>query len=73
VVSVVHLALNLGSRVKNTHAFKLPTFYIPQDGVPTPDVPIPNALEEICEDIDKAGWVVETSTRPTLCFDEPSI
>jgi hypothetical protein len=33
---------NLSSRIKNSHAFKLPTIYLPRDDLA---VPIPNALE----------------------------
>ena len=46
---LIQITQNLGSRIKNTHAFKLPTFYLPKDDGSQPAVPIPNALEEICE------------------------
>ena len=48
---LIQITQNLSSRIKNSHAFKLPTIYLPRDDLA---VPIPNALEEVCEDIDKA-------------------
>ena len=48
---LIQITQNLSSRIKNSHAFKLPTIYLPRDDL---SVPIPNALEEVCEDIDKA-------------------
>ena len=48
---LIQITQNLAGRVKNSHAFKLPTIYLPRDDLA---VPIPNALEEVCEDIDKA-------------------
>jgi len=48
---LIQITQNLSSRIKNSHAFKLPTIYLPRDDL---TVPIPNAIEEVCEDIDKA-------------------
>lgn len=39
------------TRIRNSHAFNLPTFYIPkEDGS---KCPIPNAIEEVCQSVDK--------------------
>ena len=48
---LIQITQNLSSRIKNSHAFKLPTIYLPRDDLA---VPIPNAIEEVCEDIDRA-------------------
>ena len=48
---LIQITQNLSSRIKNSHAFKLPTIYLPRDDL---TVPIPNAIEEVCEDIDRA-------------------
>lgn len=48
---LIQITQNLSSRIKNSHAFKLPTVYLPRDDL---TVPIPNAIEEVCEDIDRA-------------------
>ena len=48
---LIQITQNLAGRIKNSHAFKLPTIYLPRDDLA---VPIPNALEEVCDDIDKA-------------------
>jgi hypothetical protein len=52
---LIQITQNLAGRIKNSHAFKLPTIYLPREhGYPELKIPIPNALEEVCEDIDKA-------------------
>jgi hypothetical protein len=48
---LIQITQNLAGRIKNSHAFKLPTIYLPRDDLA---VPIPNAIEEVCEDVDKA-------------------
>mmetsp|Transcript_17397 Transcript_17397/g.29842 ORF Transcript_17397/g.29842 Transcript_17397/m.29842 type:complete len:445 (+) Transcript_17397:172-1506(+) len=49
---LIQITQNLASRIKNSHAFNLPTFYLPKDdGTPCT---IPNAIEEVCKEIDKA-------------------
>ena len=52
---LIQITQNLAGRIKNSHAFKLPTIYLPREGArASPSAPIPNALEEVCEDVDKA-------------------
>lgn len=51
---LIQITQNLAGRIKNSHAFKLPTIYLPRDEDRPLKVPIPNALEEVCEDVDKA-------------------
>jgi len=73
---LIQITQNLSSRIKNSHAFKLPTIYLPRDDL---TVPIPNAIEEVCEDIDKAirltvqknlTTMKEDCTRITARIDE---
>jgi hypothetical protein len=51
---LIQITQNLAGRIKNSHAFKLPTIYLPRPDARAPPAPIPNALEEVCEDVDKA-------------------
>mmetsp|Transcript_15700 Transcript_15700/g.42607 ORF Transcript_15700/g.42607 Transcript_15700/m.42607 type:complete len:447 (+) Transcript_15700:79-1419(+) len=49
---LIQITQNLATRIRNSHAFNLPTFYIPpEDGSPCP---IPNAIEEVCQSVDKS-------------------
>ncbi|GLI64132.1 hypothetical protein VaNZ11_007313 [Volvox africanus] len=49
---LIQITQNLATKIRNSHAFNLPTFYLPRDE----DVPctIPNAIEDVCKEIDKA-------------------
>ncbi|MEW5304094.1 MAG: hypothetical protein WDW38_003411 [Sanguina aurantia] len=49
---LIQITQNLATKIRNSHAFNLPTFYLPRDD----DVPcnIPNAINDVCMDIDKA-------------------
>ncbi|GLC34640.1 hypothetical protein PLESTB_001239500 [Pleodorina starrii] len=49
---LIQITQNLATKIRNSHAFNLPTFYLPRDD----DVPctIPNAIEDVCKEIDKA-------------------
>ena len=49
---LIQITQNLSGRINNSHAFKLPTIYLPNEQ--NSSVNIPNALSEVCEDIDKA-------------------
>ena len=49
---LIQITQNLSGRINNSHAFKLPTIYLPNEQNSTAN--IPNALSEVCEDIDKA-------------------
>lgn len=52
---LIQITQNVTSRIKSTHAFKLPTFYLPLPGDDLrPRATIPNAIDDICEEIDKA-------------------
>lgn len=48
---LIQITQNLATRIRNSHAFNLPTFYLPRED----DVPctIPNAIEDVCKEIDK--------------------
>lgn len=49
---LIQITQNLATRIRNSHAFNLPTFYLPrEDGEPCA---IPNAIEEVCKEIDKS-------------------
>lgn len=48
---LIQITQNLATRIRNSHAFALPTFYLPrEDGSDT----IPNAIEDVCKEIDKS-------------------
>lgn len=48
---LIQITQNLATRIRNSHAFNLPTFYLPrEDG---PGCSIPNAIEDVCKEIDK--------------------
>lgn len=49
---LIQITQNLATKIRNSHAFNLPTFYLPRED----DVPlsIPNAIEDVCKAIDKA-------------------
>ena len=49
---LIQITQNLSGRINNSHAFKLPTIYLPNEH--NANANIPNALSEVCEDIDKA-------------------
>lgn len=48
---LIQITQNLATRIRNSHAFNLPTFYLPHDdGLPCV---IPNAIEDVCRTVDK--------------------
>lgn len=47
---LIQITQNLATRIRNSHAFNLPTFYLPRDD----DCGIPNAIEDVCKEIDKS-------------------
>lgn len=49
---LIQITQNLHPHIKNSHAFNLPTIFLPNES--NQNLGIPNALEEVCEDIDKA-------------------
>ena len=49
---LIQITQNLHPHIKNSHAFKLPTVYLPSAEGNDPN--IPNAIEEVCKDIDNA-------------------
>lgn len=70
---LIQITQNLAGRIKNSHAFKLPTIYLPRDDDRPLKVPIPNALEEVCEDIDKAIRLTVQKNLTTMKNDCASI
>ncbi|PNW75864.1 hypothetical protein CHLRE_12g557250v5 [Chlamydomonas reinhardtii] len=49
---LIQITQNLATRIRNSHAFNLPTFYLPRDE--SADCTIPNAIEDVCKEIDKS-------------------
>jgi hypothetical protein len=49
---LTQITMNLHPHIKNSHAFKLPTIYLPRPDGEDPN--IPNAIQEVCQDIDTA-------------------
>mmetsp|Transcript_42077 Transcript_42077/g.51026 ORF Transcript_42077/g.51026 Transcript_42077/m.51026 type:complete len:459 (-) Transcript_42077:215-1591(-) len=49
---LIQITQNLHPHIKNSHAFSLPTIYLPNEE--SSAMGIPNSIEEVCEDIDKA-------------------
>ncbi|GAX82409.1 hypothetical protein CEUSTIGMA_g9837.t1 [Chlamydomonas eustigma] len=49
---LIQITQNLAKRIRNSHAFNLPTFYLPREDGSDPG--IPNAIEEVCKEVDKA-------------------
>ena len=48
---LIQITQNISSRITNSHAFRLPTIYLPrEDGSEQPE--IPNSIDEVCQDID---------------------
>lgn len=50
---LIQITQNLATRIRNSHAFNLPTFYLPRDSDDTP-CNIPNAIQDVCKEVDKA-------------------
>lgn len=50
---LIQITQNLATRIRNSHAFNLPTFYLPHDDDGGLPCSIPNAIEDVCEEIDK--------------------
>ena len=48
---LIQITQNISSRITNSHAFRLPTIFLPRDdGSEEPE--IPNSIDEVCQDID---------------------
>uniref|UniRef100_A0A7S0UNL7 Dynamin N-terminal domain-containing protein n=1 Tax=Polytomella parva TaxID=51329 RepID=A0A7S0UNL7_9CHLO len=47
---LIQITQNLATRIRNSHAFNLPTFYLPRED----ECSIPNAIEDVCKEIDKS-------------------
>ena len=52
---LIQITQNLATRIRNSHAFNLPTFYLPHEDDGGLPCSIPNAIEDVCEQIDKVG------------------
>lgn len=50
---LIQITQNLATRIRNSHAFNLPTFYLPHEDDGGLPCSIPNAIEDVCEQIDK--------------------
>lgn len=50
---LIQITQNLATRIRNSHAFNLPTFYLPHDDDGGLPCNIPNAIEDVCTEIDK--------------------
>ena len=48
---LIQITQNISSRITNSHAFRLPTIYLPREEG-APEVDIPNSIDEVCQDID---------------------
>ena len=51
---LIQITQNVTARMKSTHAFKLPTFYLPTAASSPSPPSIPNAINDVCEEIEKA-------------------
>eukprot|EP00879_Flechtneria_rotunda_P020019 GHRR01021047.1.p1 GENE.GHRR01021047.1~~GHRR01021047.1.p1 ORF type:complete len:290 (+),score=110.19 GHRR01021047.1:1062-1931(+) len=51
---LIQITQNLATRIRNSHAFNLPTFYLPHEDDGGLPCYIPNAIEDVCTGIDKA-------------------
>lgn len=54
---LIQITQNLATRIRNSHAFNLPTFYLPHEDDGGLPCSIPNAIEDVCEEIDKVCCV----------------
>eukprot|EP00245_Coleochaete_scutata_P010128 TRINITY_DN3497_c1_g3_i1.p1 TRINITY_DN3497_c1_g3~~TRINITY_DN3497_c1_g3_i1.p1 ORF type:complete len:266 (-),score=61.69 TRINITY_DN3497_c1_g3_i1:89-811(-) len=71
---LIQITQNVTARIKSTHAFKLPTFYLPYGADDPRQAPaIPNAIEEVCEEIDKAIKMTVQKNLSTLKTDSNQI
>ncbi len=52
---------NLATRIRNSHAFNLPTFYLPREDGKA--LNIPNAIEDVCKSIDQVSAHTDTHTQ----------
>jgi hypothetical protein len=59
---LIQITQNLATRIRNSHAFNLPTFYLPTDA--NQDSNIPNAIQEVCQEIDKVGFFLGGGLLP---------
>lgn len=50
---LIQITQNLATRIRNSHAFNLPTFYLPHEDDGGLPCNIPNAIEDVCAEIDK--------------------
>eukprot|EP00775_Hariotina_reticulata_P011958 gene11958-12101_t len=60
---LIQITQNLATRIRNSHAFNLPTFYLPHEDDGGLPCSIPNAIEDVCQEIDKA---VNQTVQKTL-------
>lgn len=64
---LIQITQNLATRIRNSHAFNLPTFYLPHEDDGGLPCSIPNAIEDVCEEIDKVStrsWRRGSPRRP---------
>jgi hypothetical protein len=52
---LIQITQNLATRIRNSHAFNLPTFYLPHEDDGGLPCSIPNAIEDVCAEIDKVS------------------
>mmetsp|Transcript_11338 Transcript_11338/g.21478 ORF Transcript_11338/g.21478 Transcript_11338/m.21478 type:complete len:464 (+) Transcript_11338:74-1465(+) len=64
---LTQITMNLHPHIKNSHAFKLPTIYLPKPDGEDPN--IPNAIQELCQDIDTAIRLTVQKNLTTLKTD----
>jgi hypothetical protein len=55
---LIQITQNLATRIRNSHAFNLPTFYLPHEDDGGLPCNIPNAIVDVCEEIDKVRDVL---------------
>jgi hypothetical protein len=66
---LIQITQNLATRIRNSHAFNLPTFYLPHEDDGGLPCSIPNAIEDVCEEIDKVGgWGVPAPGKHLSCL-----
>jgi hypothetical protein len=64
---LTQITMNLHPHIKNSHAFKLPTVYLPKADGEDPN--IPNAIQEVCQDVDTAIRLTVQKNLTTLKTD----
>ena len=85
---LIQITQNLAPRIRNSHAFDVPTIYLPHDD----DLPcnIPNCIDDVCQQIDKVSGsrggeecqvrpmressrLADRFKRVNCCFDVPML